>query len=93
VESTKKAPMGIAEAWDRQRSCEGNSVLWRPILLDCPKTCVSRAISKEVLSRAGLVSCLDYYNERYVLKLCWAAVCRTARTVGVRKERKSPLLD
>ena len=34
------------------------------------KTCVGRAISKEVLARAGLISCLDYYNERHVLKLC-----------------------
>ena len=34
------------------------------------KTCVVRAISKEVLAKAGLVSCLDYYNERHALKLC-----------------------
>ena len=34
------------------------------------KTCVVRAISKEVLARAGLVSCLDYYKERHALKLC-----------------------
>ena len=34
------------------------------------KTCVSRAISKEVFAKAGLVSCLDYYNERHALKLC-----------------------
>lgn len=33
------------------------------------KTCVTRAISKEVLGRAGLISCLDYYNERHALKL------------------------
>ena len=33
------------------------------------KTCVVRAISKEVLARAGLVSCFDYYNERHALKL------------------------
>ena len=33
------------------------------------KTCVVRAISKEVLAKAGLVSCLDYYNERHALKL------------------------
>lgn len=33
------------------------------------KTCVKRAISKEVLAKAGLISCLDYYNERHVLKL------------------------
>ena len=34
------------------------------------KTCVSRAISLKVLAKAGLVSCLDYYNERHALKLC-----------------------
>ena len=34
------------------------------------KTCFSRAISKEVLAKAGLISCLDYYNERHALKLC-----------------------
>ena len=33
------------------------------------KTCVVRAILKEVLGKAGLVSCLDYYNERHALKL------------------------
>ena len=44
-------------------------------------TCVKRAISKEVLARAGLISCLAYYDVRHALKLCWTAVCRTARTV------------
>lgn len=34
------------------------------------KTCVVRAISKEVLARAGLVSYLDYYDERHTLQLC-----------------------
>lgn len=34
------------------------------------KTCVVRAISKEVFAKAGLISCLDYYNERHALKLC-----------------------
>lgn len=34
------------------------------------KTCVVRAISKEKLSQAGLVSCYDYYLERHALKLC-----------------------
>lgn len=33
------------------------------------KTCVVRAISKPVLAKAGLISCLDYYNERHALKL------------------------
>ena len=33
------------------------------------KTCVVRAISKEKLAQAGLVSCLDYYMERHALKL------------------------
>ena len=34
------------------------------------RSCLSRAVSKEVLVRAGLVSCTDYYNERHALKLC-----------------------
>lgn len=34
------------------------------------KTCVVRAISKEVLAKAGLISCLEYYNKRHALKLC-----------------------
>jgi group II intron reverse transcriptase/maturase len=33
------------------------------------RTCVSRAISKDVLTRRGLVSCLDYYQQRHVLKI------------------------
>ena len=32
------------------------------------KTCVVRAISKEILARKGLVSCLDYYTIRHSLK-------------------------
>ena len=32
------------------------------------KTCVVRAISKEILTRRGLVSCLDYYTVRHSLK-------------------------
>lgn len=32
------------------------------------RSCVSRAISKEVLTRRGLVSCLDYYEIRHSLK-------------------------
>ena len=32
------------------------------------KTCVARAISKEILTRRGLVSCLDYYLIRHSLK-------------------------
>ena len=34
------------------------------------RSCLSRAVSKEVLAKVGLVSCLDYYNERHALKLC-----------------------
>ena len=32
------------------------------------RTCVVRAISKDVLTRRGLVSCLDYYAIRHSLK-------------------------
>ena len=34
------------------------------------KSCLCKAVSKAILAKAGLVSCLDYYNERYTLKLC-----------------------
>ena len=33
-------------------------------------TCVKRGISKEVLAKAGLINCLDYYTVRHALKLC-----------------------
>ena len=45
------------------------------------RTCVVRAISKEILQRKGLVSVLDYYEIRHTLKTNQTAVCRTARTV------------
>jgi ribosomal protein L7Ae-like RNA K-turn-binding protein len=32
------------------------------------KSSLGRAVSKQVLSRKGLVSCLDYYLERHDLK-------------------------
>lgn len=34
------------------------------------KSCLRRALSKDVFAKAGLVSCLDYYNMRHALKLC-----------------------
>jgi len=37
------------------------------------KTCVSRAISKKILTRRGLVSCLDYYLAAYNSKQCRTA--------------------
>ena len=33
------------------------------------KTCVVKAISKEKLTKKGLVSCLDYYLQRHALKV------------------------
>ena len=45
------------------------------------RTCVVRAISKEILLRRGLVSILDYYEIRHSLETNQTAVCRTARTV------------
>ena len=33
------------------------------------RTCVPRAISKEKLTKKGLVSCLDYYLVRHALKV------------------------
>ena len=57
--------LGIGKDLARVTSYCGDRYQWV-----VTKTCVVRAISKEVLSKAGLVSCLDYYNERHALKLC-----------------------
>ena len=45
------------------------------------KSCLKRAVSKEILTRRGLVSCLDYYMNQHALKLNRTAGCRTARPV------------
>ncbi len=57
--------LGIGKDLTRLTAYCGNRYCWV-----ITKTCVVKAISKEVLAKAGLVSCLDYYNERYTLKLC-----------------------
>ena len=57
--------LGIAKDLARLTSYCGDRYQWV-----VTKTCVVRAISKEVLAKAGLISCLDYYNERHALKLC-----------------------
>ena len=45
------------------------------------KTCLRQAVSKEILTKRGLVSCLDYYMNLHALKLNRTAGCRTARPV------------
>lgn len=57
--------LGIGKDLARQTSYMGDHYQWV-----VTKTCVVRAISKERLKRAGLVSCYDYYMERHTLKLC-----------------------
>ncbi len=56
--------LGISKDLARLTSYRGDRYQWV-----VTKTCVVRAISKEVLAKAGLVSCLDYYNVRHALKL------------------------
>ena len=56
--------LGIAKDLARVTAYCGNRYYWV-----ATKTCVSRAISKEKLARAGLVSLSDYYAERHMLKL------------------------
>ena len=56
--------LGIGKDLARQTAYLGNR--YQRI---ATKSCVSRAISKSVLAKAGLISCLDYYNERHALKL------------------------
>ena len=55
--------LGVGRDLARQTSYMGNHYHWVTT-----KTCVVRAISKEILAKRGLLSCLDYYNERHSLK-------------------------
>ena len=57
--------LGIGKDLAKQTAYMGDHYQWL-----VTKTCVARAISKEKLSQAGLVSCYDYYMERPALKLC-----------------------
>ena len=57
--------LGIGKDLARQTSYMGDHYQWI-----VTKTCVVRAISKEKLKQAGLVSCYEYYMERHALKLC-----------------------
>ncbi len=57
--------LGIGKDLARQTAYMGDHYQWV-----VRKTCVVRAISKEKLKQAGLVSCLDYYKERHALRLC-----------------------
>lgn len=55
---------GVEKNLARLTSYYGNRYPWI-----ATKTCVVRAISKEQLAKAGLISCLDYCTERHALKL------------------------
>ena len=56
--------LGIGKSLARLTSYCGDRYYWA-----ATKTCVVMAISKQVLTRAGLISCLDSYNERHAVKL------------------------
>ena len=55
--------LGICNDLAKLTSCSGDRYEWV-----VRRTCVVRAISKDVLARRGLVSCLDYYAIRHSLK-------------------------
>ena len=57
--------LGIDPYWAKRTSQWGDHYQFV-----ATKSCLGRAVSKDVLAKAGLVSCLDYYNERHALKLC-----------------------
>ncbi len=56
--------LGIDKDLARCTAYCGNRYYWI-----ATKTCVNRAISKNILIRAGLVDPLDYYLQRHILKL------------------------
>ncbi len=67
---------GIDKNLARQTSYCGDRYQWV-----VTKTCVVRAISKEKLTKKGLISCLDYYlNRKHILELNCTNLCRQART-------------
>lgn len=56
--------LGIDKGLAKTTANMGDHYMWI-----VTRTCVSRAISKEKLTKKGLVSCLDYYLKRHALKL------------------------
>lgn len=54
--------LGIERNLARLTSYVGDRYQWV-----ATKTCLSRAVSKEKLAQAGLVSCFDYYQYRHIL--------------------------
>ena len=56
--------LGIDKDLARQTAYMGNKYMWI-----VTRTCVNKAISKEKLTKKGLVSCLDYYLQRHALKI------------------------
>lgn len=81
--------LGIGKDLARNTAYCGDRYYWVST-----KTCVVRAISKEVLAREGLVSCFDYYNERHTLKnrlpnLIRKLVFQLCLTLNIRKTSKS----
>ena len=66
----KKRQWGLQKLWIRKDLARLTAYCGDRYYWVVTKTCVSRAISKGVLEKAGLVSCLDYYNKRHALKLC-----------------------
>ncbi|MCR4911474.1 MAG: group II intron reverse transcriptase/maturase [Bacilli bacterium] len=56
--------LGIDKDLARQTAYMGNKYMWI-----VTRTCIFRAISKEKLTKKGLVSCLDYYLQRHALKV------------------------
>lgn len=69
MESVEEATMGIAEAGGGKDLARVTAYCGDRYYWVATKKCVVMAISKEILARAGLISCLDYYNERHALKL------------------------
>ncbi len=64
-ELTSRKKLGIGKNEARRTAYWGDRYQ-----LVATKSCLSRAVSKDVRTKAGLVSCFDYYNERRALKLC-----------------------
>lgn len=71
--------LGIGKDLARLTSYLGNRYQWI-----ATKTCVVRAISKRILAKKGLISCLDYYILRHNLKIKTNRLVPNGMLGGVR---------
>ena len=88
-----KRQWGSTKTWDRKRPSKTDIVSRKSYQWIATKTCVVRAISKRILAKKGLVSCLDYYILRHNLKIKTNRLVPNGMLGWCERVRKFTLLD